>query len=607
MPDTLQKLDYLTMYLRGTSGAGASASFNNASATGFTVSGQFQDPADFAVLVLFDADDPFGHPKWRYLTDFDFSGIDLKFDVALTNCFPIDSPFFAGFTNADVLQAIKTDGTATTVKLFDHAKKVGGTLGVASGTFTFEDNGIAAFDRVTLWVQNLAFDHIVANPPPADPLGTAIDDIRDQVNNRDWTADGPYALRADRSGDDLTIKAARAGRVDTSGTTVTWVSGAKFVGVAGSSTIRINGTDHTVSTVDSPTQITLTATAGSQSNVLYLAERGGRDGNAIEMYSLWKNNNLKTTQSSVAFAGGDSATTWQVDLDFDSLGLTSVRQMWLTFAARLAHGGTPYVAEEFSAVVTNWTVTDAQSKRAFKVMDLDKSVRVTARDRWASYSGTSWVTQAGFFENGYARVASTPGDSVTFVYYSQHVHDLWIGTSLYTDRGIFEVSLDGDAKTDLDMWLNVEPAVVTRREVRSGVAAGRHTLTLTLKAGTGSVGYVDVIEAVVERADVPAAAQVYSNVAVATDYDTNAAYQRAPAALVKEIEWSGDALRPVLLGPVDKLPRNPFLSPFQRASVPLSSRPSPSKCEKAPHPLMWGRPPCLPRPRLRAPAPLHVL
>ena len=89
------------------------------------------------------------------------------------------------------------------------------------------------------------------------------------------------------------------------------------------------------------------------------------------------------------------------------------------------------------------------------------------------------------------------------------------------------------------MWLNVEPAVVTRREVRSAVAAGRHTLTLTLKAGTRSIGYVDVIEAVVERADVPAAAQVYSTVEVATDYDTNATYQRAPAALVKEIEWSG--------------------------------------------------------------------
>ncbi len=68
--------------------------------------------------------------------------------------------------------------------------------------------------------------------PGADPLGAAIDGIRDLINNRDWTADSPFALRAGRSGSNHTVKAARAGRVDTSGTTVTWVSGAKFPGIA---------------------------------------------------------------------------------------------------------------------------------------------------------------------------------------------------------------------------------------------------------------------------------------------------------------------------------------------------------------------------------------
>ena len=508
MPDTLQKLDYLTMHLRGFDRRGAGAAFHSASTTGFTVSGVWKDSADFAVLVLYDADDPFGHPRWRYLPDFDFSGLTLKFDVLYTNLASLDTPFNVSFTKADLLQVIKQDGSTATVKLFDHATKAGGTFGVASGTFTFEDNGIQAFDRVTLWLQNLGFDHIVPNPPSGDPLGAAIDDIRDQINNRDWTADGPFALRADRSGSNLTIKAARAGRVDTNGTTVTWVSGAKFSGIAGGWTIRINQVDHTVSTVDSPTQITLTASAGSQTNVLYLAERGGHDGNSIEMYSIWKNNNLKTTQSSVAFTGGDSATTWQVTLDFSALGITSVRQVWLTFAPRLKHSGA-FTSEEFSAVFTNWVVTDAQSKRALKVMDLDKSVRVSARDQWAVYSGSSWTDEVGFYEQGFARRATTPGDKVTFTYHCQHTHDLYVGTSLYSDRGIFEVSLDGDTKTNLDMYLNAKPAVVTRRKVRSGVAAGKHSLALTLKAGTGSIGYVDVIEAVVERSDVPATAQVY--------------------------------------------------------------------------------------------------
>lgn len=86
--------------------------------------------------------------------------------------------------------------------------------------------------------------------------------------------------------------------MDTNGTTGTWVSGAKFPGVAGGLTIRINQADHTVSSVDSLTQITMTASAKSQTSVLYLAERGGYDGNVIEMYSIWKNNKPKTTQSS---------------------------------------------------------------------------------------------------------------------------------------------------------------------------------------------------------------------------------------------------------------------------------------------------------------------
>ena len=57
------------MYRRGASGAAASASFNNASASGFTVPVSSKDAADFAALVLCNANDPFGHPRWRYLAD----------------------------------------------------------------------------------------------------------------------------------------------------------------------------------------------------------------------------------------------------------------------------------------------------------------------------------------------------------------------------------------------------------------------------------------------------------------------------------------------------------------------------------------------------------
>ena len=37
----------------------------------------FRDPADFAVLVLYDADNFYEHPRLKYLPDTDFSGLTL--------------------------------------------------------------------------------------------------------------------------------------------------------------------------------------------------------------------------------------------------------------------------------------------------------------------------------------------------------------------------------------------------------------------------------------------------------------------------------------------------------------------------------------------------
>ena len=61
---------------------------------------------------------------------------------------------------------------------------------------------------------------------------------------------------------------------------------------------------------------------------------------------------------------------------------------------------------------------------------------------------------------------------VTVFYSCPSPHDLYIGTSLYSDRGVAGVSLDEDAETELDCLLDAEPAVVTRRKVRSAVPAG---------------------------------------------------------------------------------------------------------------------------------------
>jgi hypothetical protein len=62
--------------------------------------------------------------------------------------------------------------------------------------------------------------------------------------------------------------AAKVGTVNTSGTAVTWVTGDLFyAGMTG--TFRIVSTDYTISSITIPTDLVLTATAGTQTGVAY--------------------------------------------------------------------------------------------------------------------------------------------------------------------------------------------------------------------------------------------------------------------------------------------------------------------------------------------------
>jgi hypothetical protein len=60
-----------------------------------------------------------------------------------------------------------------------------------------------------------------------------------------------------------------SGKVNTSGTAVTWVSGNNFSTIPNGIAITINGVIYTVSTVNSSTSLTLTTSAGTQTSVTY--------------------------------------------------------------------------------------------------------------------------------------------------------------------------------------------------------------------------------------------------------------------------------------------------------------------------------------------------
>jgi hypothetical protein len=448
MPERIYKLQPdRTLSLRGFNTFAAAATIHNASPTGFEISGIFRDPADFAVAVLYDADNVFEHPSIKYLPDFNFAGLTLDFTLLYTDSVqPIDSPKY-NWIDWATLDVIRPDGTTANIPLWDNATLNASAFPAASATMTVDAAGVQPFDRVTLWYDNLAFDYTVPGGPTGtaayffqaagttaaitvgsttytynvitsggegaatvaagvaaaaasdpqvaftaaagvvsfsskvntglsvlvggyslwlitDPAGAFIaTNIVGQINSCNWVAaNSTYGLLAAIDGtpgvaSTFTLTAARYGSVSVSGTSVSWISGTKFAGLTAGSSFMIAGTDYSVASIQSPIQLTLTSapTAGGA----YLAPRGGRDGNMIQLYTLATSPSTTSFDSSLyQFTGGSSAVAWNISLDFTALGIDSIRQCWLTFAPSLTDGSA-YTAAEWLATFSNWQLSVA--------------------------------------------------------------------------------------------------------------------------------------------------------------------------------------------------------------------------------------------------------
>jgi len=110
-----------------------------------------------------------------------------------------------------------------------------------------------------------------------------------QINGTTWAGINPtIALMATVSGASFTVYASRFSSVNTSGTSVTLTSGQNFLGSQAGDPIIIHGVQYVIASVNSPTSITLTTSAGTQTGVTYLAPGGGRDGNSIELLATFR-------------------------------------------------------------------------------------------------------------------------------------------------------------------------------------------------------------------------------------------------------------------------------------------------------------------------------
>jgi len=356
--------------------------------------------------------------------------------------------------------------------------------------------------------------------------------LTNQINQTDWAgANTTHALIASCAGPRITVTAARYGAVSVSGVSVAWLSGARFTGVAAGSTILINGTIHTVAEIQSPTQLILTAAAPAASNASYVAPRGGRDGNFINLLLTSKTATLSFDRSALQLAGGSSDVTWNCSLDFSALGIDQLRQCWLTFAPALTIG--TYTGAEWEAVFSNWQLSGPEEVKALAVSG-PGTVRIEAMDKACAWHG-AWTVESGFYSKYFAKATSDMGASVTITYNCQLAHDLYIGTSLYVDRAVAGLQLDGDVETALDCRLDTGSAVVTRRKVRADVGPGRHTLTIRLQQS--GVFCFDFLEAAVPS-DVPDALEPRRDISPALDFDTDHTYKLTPSRLM----WSMDKL-----------------------------------------------------------------
>ena len=551
-----------TMALRGFDALGAAAALHSATDNSFKVSGIFRDPADFAVLILYDADNFYEHPRCKYLPNFTFNGLSLSFDVHYTGLMPLDSPKYETI-DWPFLDFIRKDESTGTVRLSDHATPIAGTRTSASTSFTVIADDPKQFDYLTLWYLNLAYEYsvpkvecafLIEAVAPGHAHTITVNSI--PYTHVETTFDGNAGVAAglvnalaacpdiSASVGTNTIETGpmnqvniRGRRTGDTGVTVVWktqshvVKGVTAQSIAENLAAKINATNWSVA------NSLFHLHAHVQGATIHIETvQPGVDGNMLNMYAVAKNSRLQTSAPTAAFTGGSSDVTWHVELNFHDLGMEEVRQMWFTYAPPLANGKA-FEETEWQAVYTNWQVTGPENVRMLQVAG-PGSVRIEETDSWCKFMG-AWTDEYGFFSEGYSKHASATGATVTINYVCPREHDLYVGTSLYVDRAVVRARLDNVRQIDVDCKLaDKQPVVNTRRALFERVPAGDHTLTIQL-LNNGHF-YFDFLEAAIPS-DVPAPLPARTNISPALDYSTDHTYKLSPARLLWIFENLGYA------------------------------------------------------------------
>lgn len=560
MPERIYKLQPdRTVYLQGFDHLGASAAVVEATPEGFTVRGQFQDAADFAVVVLYDADNFFEHPRIKYLPDFRFDGVVLQFDVRYENLMPLNCRKYPTI-DWPYLDVQPPAGEPVRIRLADHAEVIDSPDQPAQAEFHIVGEELEGYDRLTLWYLNMAFDYIVPGkvsveyPFFAGTPGTVHSiTVADRTyvyieQDGDTSAGVAAALIAmmNGGGGGLTDPDVESGpgaepwmvrlraRRDDGSTVRVRASSApeetlhhiRATTVCRELAAQINRADY------SAAPFSLRAEAEGTTLRIRTVE-GGYDANFLRMYAVSKNARLRTLEPEVRFEGGASTAVLRVTLDFAALGIPEIRRMWLTLAPRLADES-DFEPSEWSAKFSNWTVTGPEEVRRLRVAG-PGSVLVDSVDTACEYQGP-WLLEAGFFPSGVARVARAAGAVVSVRYRCAHEHDLWIWTSLAAGRGAVAVEIDGAPLGTFSAALETAGEAPARRRLAARLAPGGHEVRLTTV--NSMPFYFAGLEAVVES-DVPDPLPPQTWMTPALDYSTDHAYKLPPSRILWNLRQLG--------------------------------------------------------------------
>ena len=189
---------------------------------------------------------------------------------------------------------------------------------------------------------------------------------------------------------------------------------------------------------------------------------------------------------------------------------------------------------EWRVTLSNITVTGDRSLKvgadAPRIEESDS--RCKYQGYWEDYRfGVGWPTQ--WWSGGHAKRTTSGTVSVRYSYPT--AHDLYLGTFLSTASGQISVSVDGDTPTSHSLYLNEYGGTTACIPLRSGLSGGTHTVSITVGSG---YFYFDYLWPLVPQ-DAPDPPQVYDNVSLAIDFDTDHGYRKPPAWHLWQLERLG--------------------------------------------------------------------